>query len=186
MFSAAPIPLSELQRRVREALAEQFPLPLWITAEISELKVNRSGHCYLELIEKADRTEADGIPTAQARAVVWRSVWPRLAAYFEAETGAPPAAGMQILAQVLVTYHERYGFSLQINDIDTAFTLGDMARQRRETIARLQREGAQYRARIVEDSTLVERLRYDDYLEEFARERFHMQRAGEKVYLLKD
>ena len=53
-------------------------------------------------------------------------------------------------------------------------------------IARLQREGAHYRARIVEDSTLVERLRYDDYLEEFARERFHMQRAGEKVYLLKD
>lgn len=53
-------------------------------------------------------------------------------------------------------------------------------------IARLQREGAQYRARIAEDSTLVERLRYDDYLEEFARERFHMQRPDEKVYLLKD
>lgn len=158
MFSAAPIPLSELQRRVREALAEQFPLPLWITAEISELKVNRSGHCYLELIEKADRTEADGIPTAQARAVVWRSVWPRLAAYFEAETGAPPAAGMQILAQVLVTYHERYGFSLQINDIDPAFTLGDMARQRRETIARLQREGVWELNRLLPLPTVIQRV----------------------------
>lgn len=141
MEETRAITLSELQRRVRESLAERFPLPLWITAEISELKVNRSGHCYLELIEKRRDAGANGVPAAQARAVVWRSAYPRIAAYFEAQTGAPLAAGMQILAQVLVDYHELYGFSLQINDIDPAYTLGDMARQRRETIARLQQDG---------------------------------------------
>ena len=141
METPRSIPLSELQRRVKQALYGAFALPLWVTAEISELKVNYSGHCYLELIEKRAGEGSNGVPAAQARAVIWRSSYPRIAAYFEAQTGAPLAAGMQILARVTVDYHEVYGFSLRIDDIDPAFTLGDMARQRRETIERLQREG---------------------------------------------
>lgn len=141
MQTAPHITLSELQRRVKEVLVERFMRPLWITAEISELKVNRSGHCYLELIEKAGGEGADGVPQAQARAVIWRSAYPRIAARFAEQTGGAPEAGMQILAQVTVNYHELYGFSLQITDIDPSYTLGDMARQRAETIDRLRREG---------------------------------------------
>lgn len=132
------ITLSELQRLVRQTLDERFSLPLWVSAEISEIKVNYSGHCYLELVEKGGE---NGVPTAQARAVIWRSGYSRIAAYFEAETGQRLAAGIRILAKVSVTYHELYGFSLQITDIDAAYTLGDMERQRQETIARLQQDG---------------------------------------------
>lgn len=130
--------LSELQRLVKVTLDERFALPLWVSAEIAELKVNYSGHCYLELVEKGGD---NGVPTAQARAVIWRSGYPRIAAYFEAETGQRLAAGIRILAKVSVSYHELYGFSLQITDIDAAYTLGDMERQRQETIDRLRKDG---------------------------------------------
>ena len=81
MIAAQYITLSELQRRVRQALEERFALPLWVSAEIAEVKVNYSGHCYLELVEKG---EGDGVPKAQARAVIWRSQYARIAAYFAA------------------------------------------------------------------------------------------------------
>lgn len=132
------ITLRELQQLVRRTLDERFTLPVWVSAEIAEIKVNYSGHCYLELVEKG---EGDGLPTAQARAVIWRSQYTRIAGYFEAETGRSLSAGLRILARVHVTYHELYGFSLQITDIDPAFTLGDMERQRQQTIARLREEG---------------------------------------------
>lgn len=132
------ITLRELQRLVRQTLDERFALPLWVSAEISEIKVNYSGHCYLELVEKGGD---NGVPTAQARAVIWRSNYPRIAGYFEAETGQRLEAGIRILARVLVNYHELYGFSLQITDIDPSYSLGDMERQRQMTIAQLQRDG---------------------------------------------
>ncbi|MFR0762959.1 MAG: exodeoxyribonuclease VII large subunit [Alistipes communis] len=106
MIAAQYITLSELQRRVRQVLEERFALPLWVSAEIAEVKVNYSGHCYLELVEKG---EGDGVPKAQARAVIWRSQYARIAAYFEAETGQRLAAGMRILAKATVNYHELYG-----------------------------------------------------------------------------
>lgn len=132
------ITLSELQQQVKQTLGERFPLPVWVSAEISEIKVNYSGHCYLELVEKG---LADGIPQAQARAVIWRTKYAQLAGYFEAETGQRLAAGLKVLARVLVNYHELYGFSLQIVDLDAAYTLGDMERRRQQTIAQLQQEG---------------------------------------------
>lgn len=138
MGESQHITLRELQRRVRQTLDEQFALPLWVSAEISEIKVNYSGHCYLELVEKGGD---NGVPTAQARAVVWRTNYPRIATHFEAQTNQRLAAGIKILAKVLITYHELYGFSLQITDIDPSYTLGDMERQRQQTIAQLRQEG---------------------------------------------
>ncbi len=132
------ISLKELQSLVRLSLEERFALPVWVSSEISELKVNYSGHCYLELIEKGQN---DTVPVAQSRAVIWRSRYPQIASRFETETGSRLGAGIRILARVQVTYHELYGFSLQIIDIDPAFTLGDMERRRQQTIARLQAEG---------------------------------------------
>lgn len=138
MAESQHITLRELQRRVKSALEGQFALPVWVSAEISEIKVNYSGHCYLELVEKGGD---NGVPTAQARAVVWRSHYPRISGYFEAETDQRLASGIRILAKVLVSYHELYGFSLQITDIDPSYTLGDMERQRQQTIAQLQQDG---------------------------------------------
>ncbi len=132
------ISLLELQGMVKRSLDEAFPVPVWVAAEIAEMKVNQNGHCYLELVEKGG---ANSVPQAQARAVVWRSNWTSLAAYFRGVTGSDLAAGMKALFKVLVTYHELYGFSLQITDIDASYTLGDWERQRQETIARLQADG---------------------------------------------
>ena len=125
------ITLSELQQRIKQAVEGALPLPVWVVAEVSELKVNYSGHCYLELIEKG---ASDGVPKAQARAVIWRSQYAMLASYFKAETGSALAAGMKILAKVIVSYHELYGLSLQITDLDPSYTLGEVERQKQLTI----------------------------------------------------
>ena len=130
--------LLDLQRMVRHTLESRFNEPLWISAEISELKVNRSGHCYLNLVEKG---ATDGAPRAEARAVIWRSAYTPMVSMFEAATGATLRAGLRVLVRVMVSYHEIYGFSLQIIDLDPRYTLGEVERRRRETIARLQDDG---------------------------------------------
>jgi exodeoxyribonuclease VII large subunit len=132
------ISLLELQQQVRHALDGAFPMPVWIAAEIADLKVNASGHCYMELVEKGG---ANSVPKAQARAVAWRSVWQSLSAYFKGVTGNELTRAMKVLLKVTVSYHELYGFSLQVTDIDPSYTLGDWERQKQETIARLQADG---------------------------------------------
>ena len=155
MLPHAHITLSELQRLVKETLHERFALPVWVSAEISEVKVNYSGHCYLELVEKGGD---NGVPLAQSRAVIWRTAYSRIAGYFEAETGQRLAAGIKILAKVAVNYHELYGFSLQITDIDPAYTLGDMQRQRQQTIDCLHKEGVWDMNREVGMPAVVQRI----------------------------
>ena len=132
------ITLYDLQRMVRTTLESRFSEPVWISAEISELKVNRTGHCYLNLVEKGI---SDGAPRAEARAVIWRSAYLSLASMFEAATGSELRAGLRVLVRVVVSYHELYSFSLQIIDIDPSYTLGEVERRRRETISRLQSDG---------------------------------------------
>ena len=177
MTTRPHITLVELQRRIKMTLSEQFALPVWVSAEVADLKVNYSGHCYLELIEKDHKSE-NGVPTAQVRAVIWRSSYSRIAAYFEAETGQRLAPGIRILAQALISYHELYGLSLQITDIDSAYTLGEMEQQRQKTIARLQEEGVWEMNRAVPMPLLVQRLAvvssaqaagYQDFCKELGR-----------------
>ncbi len=132
------IRLSELQGSISQTLRERFALPVWVSAEVSEIKVNYSGHCYMELIEKG---ESDGVAKAQARAVIWRNNYPKIVGYFEAESGAKLERGVKVLVKVMVNYHELYGLSLQIIDIDATYTLGDMERQRQKAIAQLQSDG---------------------------------------------
>lgn len=132
------ITLYDLQRMVRTSLESRFDAPLWVSAEISELKVNRSGHCYLNLVEKGT---TDGAPRAEARAVIWRSAYADISTTFAQATGAALSAGIRVLIRVVVSYHEVYGFSLQIIDLDPSYTLGEVERRRRETIERLKGEG---------------------------------------------
>ncbi len=155
------ITLSQLQQRIKSVIEQGLPLPLWVVAEIAECKVNYSGHCYLELIEKAETTDSratSSVPRAQARAVIWRSQYAMLSAYFESQTGSRLAAGMKILAKVTVSYHELYGLSLQITDLDPSYTLGEVERQKQLTISRLQADGVWECNREVEMPMLVQRL----------------------------
>lgn len=133
------ITLSQLQQAIRQTLCGAFTSPVWITAEIGEMKVNaRSGHCYLQLVEKGGR---NGVPQAQASAVIWAGQYGMLSSFFRGATGRELEAGMQVLLQVQVSYHELYGLSLRVTDIDPLYTLGDLERQRQETIARLREDG---------------------------------------------
>ena len=132
------ITLYDLQRMVRTTVEECFATPLWVSAEISELKVNRSGHCYLNLVEKGN---SEGAPRAEARAVIWRNNYTQIDAMLREAAGSPLSSGIGVLVRVVVTYHEIYGFSLQIIDLDPNYTLGDVERRRRETIERLKEDG---------------------------------------------
>jgi exodeoxyribonuclease VII large subunit len=141
--------LGELLAGVARALDAAFPMPVWVAAEIADLRVAGTGHCYLELVEKGGSgggglgyaENSGAVPKASARAVVWRGTWASLSAYFLGIAGSPLAAGMKVLVKVSVSYHELYGFSLVVSDIDPSYTLGEAERTRRETIARLQSDG---------------------------------------------
>lgn len=137
-MSDQQLTLSELQNQVKSSLEETFSLPIWVKAEISEMTVNRSGHCYLDLVETEQGTDT---VIARCRATIWSYTFRMLRPYFETTTGQVFTEGLKVLLQAKVEYHEVYGFSLNIRDIDPVYTLGDMVRQRREIIRRLEEDG---------------------------------------------
>ena len=122
---------------VREAIETELPDEYWVEAELSECREN-SGHCYMELIEKDERTNT---PIARASAKCWRQTWQMAKPYFERTTGQQLRAGMTVLLKVYAQFHEAYGFSWIVSDIDPTYTLGDMARKRQEIIRQLKEEG---------------------------------------------
>jgi len=130
--------LAELNLEVQSVIRGHFPDNVWVIAEISEIKINTTGHCYLELIEKDQSTDKI---TAKARATIWSFTFRMLKPYFESATGYELKQGLKILISVKVEFHEVYGYSLNITDIDPTYTLGDIERKRQEIIARLQKEG---------------------------------------------
>ena len=133
-----PIGLLALQEQVKRHLEDHFFESVWLQAEISELKQNPSGHCYLTLVEKDPGSNA---LLARASAVVWASTWRMVKPYFEAQTGRTLAPGLSVLVRVQVSYSVLYGLSLVIYDIDPSFTVGELELARQRTIARLEAEG---------------------------------------------
>ena len=129
--------LYELNNLVRSCLENVMPDTYWVRAELSEVRVSR-GHCYLEFVQKSER--GDGL-VAKARGQVWANRWNIVRPYFERTTGRPLSPGMQVLVCVGVTFHELYGYSLNVVDIDPTFTLGDIARRRQEILKQLEQEG---------------------------------------------
>jgi len=134
----AHLKLSELNGLIKSAVNESFTAPVWVIAEISELKTNRNGHCYLVLVEK---DEAGDTIIAQSKATIWSYTYRMVRPYFESVTGQQLTEGLKILVSVSVEFHELYGFSLNIRNIDPTYSLGDMARRRKEIIDRLTAEG---------------------------------------------
>jgi exodeoxyribonuclease VII large subunit len=132
------ISLYTLNNRIREGVKELFPDSTWMVAEIAEMNTNQSGHCYLEFVEK--NADTDQI-VARARATIWSFTFRMLKPYFESVTGQRFTPGIKVLVQVAVEFHEVYGFSLNVKDIEPAYTLGDMARKRQEIIQQLKDEG---------------------------------------------
>jgi exodeoxyribonuclease VII large subunit len=147
--------LSELQQIIRDALYLSLPKMFWVAAEISEITVNSSGHCYLELIEK---NPDDKNIKARVKGIIWSSRSGFIRSFFENITGETLKAGLKILVRAKVEYHELYGLSLVINDIDPAFTLGDMAVKRQQIIKKLEEEGVFSMNREIEFPLLPQRI----------------------------
>jgi len=132
------ITLSELTSQIQETIRMGFDSPVWIRAEISELRENPGGHCYLELIEKDSRSDT---LLAKSKATIWATTFRMLKPYFESSTGQSLRAGLNVLVAVTVEFHGVYGFSLNIRDIDPTFTIGEMAARRLKVIRQLEEDG---------------------------------------------
>lgn len=133
-----PLSLYELNALVKRGIRACLPDVYWVRAELSDVRSNYSGHCYVEFVQKDPRGNN---LIAKARGTIWSPVYRLLKPYFEEETGQPFAAGIKVLVKVAVEFHELYGYSLTVHDIDPAYTLGDMARRRREILKQLEEEG---------------------------------------------
>ena len=130
--------LYELNGLVRGTLERTLQAEYWLQAELSEVREAYNGHCYLEFVQKS----VNGRDlVAKARGVIWAGMYRLLKPMFERETGRTLSPGLKVLVKVGVTFHELYGYSLTMTDIDPAYTLGDMARLRREILARLEADG---------------------------------------------
>jgi len=132
------ITLSELTEQIQQTIRQGFDAPVWIRAEISELRENPGGHCYLELIEKD--SDSDTL-LAKSKATCWASTYRMLKPYFESSTGQSLKAGLKVLVAVSVEFHSVYGFSLNLRDIDPTFTIGEMAARRLQIIRQLEADG---------------------------------------------
>jgi exodeoxyribonuclease VII large subunit len=140
LFSAMPegLSLSEFNARIEDHLNGKSNIQnQWVVAECSDLRLNRSGHCYTELIEKDDQ----GTTIAKIGAAIWAGTYRQLYHKFLQSTGQVLATGMKVLVNVTASFHRLYGVKVVINDIDPSYTMGDMERQRQEILKRLTTDG---------------------------------------------
>ncbi len=138
MMEQQALSLYELNGLVKRSIRSCMPDTYWVQAELSDVRTNYSGHCYLEFIQK----DAGGNNlVAKARGTIWSNIFKMLKPYFEQETGQMFTSGIKVLVQVSVEFHELYGYSLTVLDIDPTYTVGDMERKRREILRQLEDEG---------------------------------------------
>lgn len=146
--------LYALNALVHEAVSNALPDEYWVEAELAECR-ERNGHCYMELVEKDERSNS---PIAKASAKCWRQTWTLLHATFLRATGQPLRAGMKVLLRVYPQFHEAYGFSWIVSDIDPTYTIGDLARRRQEIIKTLKAQGVFDLQRELRLSPFVQRI----------------------------
>ena len=147
--------LFELNSLVRRSLEQCLPDEYWVQAELSDVRSNATGHCYLEFIQKDPRSNN---LIAKTRGTIWSPIYRLLKPYFEEATGQAFTSGIKVLVKVSVQFHELYGYSLTVLDIDPTYTLGDMARRRREILLQLEEEGVLTLNKELEMSQLPQRI----------------------------
>jgi exodeoxyribonuclease VII large subunit len=168
-MSAKNYSLSELTSHIENVIKVNFSEPIWIRAEISELR-EKGGHCYLELIEKDEKSDA---LKARVRATIWAGSYRLLKPFFEESTGQALRSGLSLLAAVMVEFHGMYGINLIVKDIDPSFTLGAQAKRRMEIIRKLESDGVMEMNKMLELTSTPQRIAvissataagYDDFI----------------------
>ncbi|HOI87149.1 MAG TPA: exodeoxyribonuclease VII large subunit [Lentimicrobium sp.] len=146
--------LSEITGSIERMFRKYYPSPYWIKAEISKLNLYpQSGHCYPDLVERSA-----GKIRSQARGIIWKDDFSVIRSKFESVTREPLREGIGIMFLAYVRFSSEFGFSLQIIDIEPLYTLGELAREKTETIARLKREGIFNQNRLLPLPLLPQRL----------------------------
>lgn len=135
-MSKKALSLSELLTSVKELIKEGLPDLYWVIAEIAEAKENQKGHLYLTLVQK----QGDRL-LAQTKANIWAYEYRNILDKFRSATGEGFKVGMKVMVLVSVEFHELYGMSLVIKDIEPSYTIGDMALKKKAIIERLKAEG---------------------------------------------
>ncbi len=167
--------LSELCAEIQEVIENDLLERYWVRAEIASLSAR--GHCYMELVEKAE----DNTLAAKMRATCWSNVYSILSAYFTQETGQSLRVGLQVLVEVSITYHPVYGMSLNIWNIDPTYTQGDLAKQRQATIRKLLQDGVMDLQQSLTTPTLIRKIAvisasdaagYGDFCDQLNKNRF--------------
>jgi exodeoxyribonuclease VII large subunit len=143
--------LYELNKLIRSVIEQSLPDTFLITAEIASCDVRN--HCYLTLVDKEEESIR-----AEIRAVIWANRYKVIAPVFKRETGTQLSKGIKILFQATVSFHERYGLKLTINNIDPSYTIGELAVKRKEILDRLTKEGLINRNRELELPLVLQRI----------------------------
>ena len=129
--------LKQLNEMVKAAVEFSIPDEYWVEAELADVKEVR-GHCYMDLIEK---DEAGYGLVARAQARCWRSSWIGVKSKFEKLTGCSFRSGIKVMVRVYAQFHEAYGFSWIITDVNPEYTLGNIWLKRKEIMAALTKQG---------------------------------------------
>ena len=136
--SVKAISLFELNAMVHAVVEQKMRKAYWVTAELSEMRTASNGHCYLEFVQKDPHS---GALLAKARGMIWRTNYRLLSDSFFRATGRHLGAGINVMVEVNVTFHELYGYSLNVINIDPTYTLGDLAQRRKEILQILEDDG---------------------------------------------
>ncbi len=153
-MKAAPITLEALNKKIKGLIKDGIDSQ-WVIAEISEMTVNYSGHCYLELIQKSDKTDQI---IARMRAIIWSNTFRRLQPYFESTTGRALTDGIQIMIRVVVEFHEVYGLSLNVVDIEPTYTVGELQIRKQKILEKLNEQGVIEMNRELELPFIINRI----------------------------
>lgn len=129
--------LSDYLTSVQEVIRLSFDEPLWVKAEILNLSI-KGGHYYLELAEKEEDTDK---VIASCKATIWKFTAAKIVLKFERESGIELSKDLNVLIKIKARFDPQYGFSVNIEDIDSSFTLGDIAKRYQQILARLSSEG---------------------------------------------
>ncbi|KAB2814523.1 exodeoxyribonuclease VII large subunit [Phaeocystidibacter luteus] len=146
--------LSRVLARITELFEEKItPHEVWVKAEISSYKRHGSGHHYFDLVE-----QRNDVVIARARAALWRGQADSIELTNKLNLSNILENGREVLCKCRITYHQVYGLSLHVVDVDPNFALGEMERRRKETIARLQKEGLLLRNRQLHLPAVIQRI----------------------------
>jgi len=170
--------LFELNNLIKETFVNYFERTYWIVSEISQFSANNSGHAYLELVEKSNNSDKI---IAKSRATIWSSSFRMIKPYFESVTGYEFKAGIKVLLNVSIEFHEVYGISLNIVDIDPVYTLGDIEKRRLEILRNLENSGIMNMNKELELPIVIQKIAiitsssaagYEDFINQLEKNQF--------------